>query len=777
MAIRVETLGGLRLLAGSRELSALRQQRSLSALLVYLAVEGRASRDSLVATFWPESDPENGRHSLRQSLYRLRTATVSGDWLVVKRDELLLGPGAECDVADFQAALGSADRAAAARLYRGEFLRSVQLGDVHPWQQWVERHRLRLDLAYRQHCRGWVEDCLHGNDLAGALAAAQAWVAPDPRDGEAQHRLIELLAESGDGKGAIAQYEAYARSLQVHGLAPLEETAAVYRSLRQANTGGGMPPATATSRYAQARSSAAALAIGAGRREDPPASGGPRGERRAWGRAAQFGAGASAILLAAVAVQTRGASAPAEPATFSSVAVLPLQNLGGLAGQEHFVDGMTEALITELGSLTGLRVISRTSAMQYRNTTKSLPEIARELNVDAVVEGAVARDGGRVRVSVTLLDASADRALWSAAFEDEMGDVLSLQAHVAQSVAGAVGSRLQLAGVPPPRRYRQVDTLAFEAYVKGRHHWRQRTRTGLERALFHFREALDHDPFFAPAYAGLADTYNMMGSGYGFRPPSEMAPLARAAAQRALELDGSLAEAHAALGHIAAHYDYDLQAAEWAFLRAIELNPSYATAHHWYSLLLVRLGRSDEAIAAAVRARDLDPLAPPITGNVPRVRYFSGEFAAAARGYAAADRNVSIQRWPRVGMAMSYLALGQHDAALHALDVPLDSWGGLTECVRGLIYQAMQRTAEARQVVLELEQRAVIEYIDPTHIALLRGALGDLDEAFVWLERAYRERSMLIVYMGVDPLFDPMRGDPRFAAMLRRLGGSALTRG
>jgi TolB-like protein/DNA-binding SARP family transcriptional activator len=769
MVIRVETLGGLRLLAGSRELCALRQQRALSALLVYLAVEGRASRDSVVATFWPESDAENARHSLRQSLYRLRSAIGSSDWLVVQGDELLLGPEAECDVAEFEAALGSADPAAAARLYQGEFLRSVHLADVQPWQQWAELHRLRLALSYRQHCRAWVDACLHGSDLAGAFVAARAWATPDPKDEEAQHRLVELLAETGDRKGAIAQFEAYAGLLEVHGLAPAEETAALYHSLRQASAAAGLNPATMPNRPAQARSSAAALAVEAGQHQDPPLNGGLRGGRRAWPRTAQFAAGALAILVATVAVQSRRVSAPAEPATFSSLAVLPLQNLGGVAEQEHFVDGLTEALITELGSLTGLRVISRTSAMQYRNTTKSLPEIARELNVDALVEGAVARAGGRVRVSVTLLDASADRALWSAAFEDELGDVLRLQAHVAQSVADAVGSRLQLAGVPPPRRYGQVDTLAFEAYLKGRHHWRQRTRSGLERALFHFREALDHDPFFPPAYAGLADTYNMM-SGYGFRPPSEMAPLAKAAAQRAIELDGSLAEAHAALGHIAGHYDYDLQAAERASRRSIDLNPSYATAHHWYSLLLVRLGRADDAIAAAVRARDLDPLAPPITGNVPRVRYFTGEFAEAARGYAAADRNVSIQRWPRVGMAMSYLAMGQHDAALGALEVPLDSWGGLTECVRGLIYQAMQRTAEAGQILLELEQRAAFEYIDPTHIALLRGAVGDLDEAFVWLERAYRERSILIAYMGVDPLFDSMRGDPRFAAMLTRLG-------
>jgi TolB-like protein len=308
---------------------------------------------------------------------------------------------------------------------------------------------------------------------------------------------------------------------------------------------------------------------------------------------------------------------PGKPVTtqIRSIAVLPLANLSGDAEQEYFADGMTEELITQLGRMSGLRVISRTSVNRYKHTNKSLQEIARELGVDAVVEGAVERSGDHVRVTANLVQVDPERHLWAESYERDLRDVLVLQSDIARAIAREI--RVELTPQEQARLsvYRPVSPEAHEAYLKGLYFWNQRTEEGLTKGLEYFQKAIELDPNYPQGYAGLADSYAVLAY-RGYLAPQEAYPHARAAALKALELDDDLAEAHTALAAVTEMYDHDWVSAEREFKRAIELSPGYANAHHWYALHLDETGRMEESIAEIKRALELDPLSMIINVNV-----------------------------------------------------------------------------------------------------------------------------------------------------------------
>ena len=295
------------------------------------------------------------------------------------------------------------------------------------------------------------------------------------------------------------------------------------------------------------------------------------------------------------------------PASIESLAVLPLEELSGSAEQDYFADGMTDELITDLAQIKALRVISRTSVMLYKGAHKSLPDIGRELNVDAVVEGTVLRSGNRVRITAQLVYAPTDRQLWAESYERDVRDILGLQREVASAIVDEIRIK-----VTPEEHVRlsdapQVNSEAYEAYLRGRYYWETRSEEGLRKAIGYFEDAIEKDPSSPRGYAGLADTYNALGSD-GFLAPIEAFPEAKAAAREALSRDQNFAEAHASLAFAIWNYDYDWKAVETEYKRAIELNPGYATSYHWYSGYLLGMGRFTEAIAAVKRARELDPL-------------------------------------------------------------------------------------------------------------------------------------------------------------------------
>jgi TolB-like protein/DNA-binding winged helix-turn-helix (wHTH) protein/Flp pilus assembly protein TadD len=305
------------------------------------------------------------------------------------------------------------------------------------------------------------------------------------------------------------------------------------------------------------------------------------------------------------------------PTIIRSLAVLPLENFSGDSSQDYFADGMTDELITELAQLRALRVVSRTSVMIYKGTRKSLPEIARELNVDAVVEGSVLRSGDQVRITAQLIQLPADKHLWAESYQGNVRDTLAVQNRVARAIAEEIRIEVSPRERAALTSAMEIDPEAYEAYLKGRYFWNKRTPEGLKTAVGYFNEAVAKDPNYAAAYSGLADAYALLGDWqYAVMPPKEAMPLALSAARKALELDDSLAEAHASLGFCLEGFNWDFAAADKEFHRAIELNPGYATAHHWYAWHLSLIGQNREAIAEMKKAQSLDPVSPVVNADL-----------------------------------------------------------------------------------------------------------------------------------------------------------------
>ncbi len=454
----------------------------------------------------------------------------------------------------------------------------------------------------------------------------------------------------------------------------------------------------------------------------------------------------------------------------TSIAVLPLENLMGDPEQEYFADGMTEALIAGLAQIEALKVISRTSAMRYKDTDKSLPEIGRELNVDGIVEGSVLRDGGRVRITAQLIHAATDQHLWANSYERDLQDILSLQSEVAQAIVREIKTSLTPDEETLLARARPVNPEAFEAYLKGRSYWSRRTEDGVERGLEYFQEAIDLDPTYPLAYSGIADSWIARGW-YSLVPPEEAYPRAKAAVERALEIDDMLAEAHTSLALIKLEFEWDWLGAEKEFQRAIELNPGYAQAHQWYGGYLSAMGRLEESIAEAKRARELDPLSPIVNTWLGLRFYFARQQDLALEQYGTtADVNPSFvpvywhRGWLYEGMGRYADALADYQEA-----VSLSGDSPLYVASLAQAYALTGDTEQAEKLLQELKVLSNQAYVPAYQIAATHLRLGETDLAFEWFEKAYQERSPRLAYINVEPRLDPLRDDPRFQDLLLRM--------
>ncbi|HEX6737557.1 MAG TPA: tetratricopeptide repeat protein, partial [Vicinamibacteria bacterium] len=481
---------------------------------------------------------------------------------------------------------------------------------------------------------------------------------------------------------------------------------------------------------------------------------------------------AAALLLALItaAVWWRNGF-PAPAGGRALIAVLPFENLSQDPGQEYFSDGLTDELIARLGGLDPdrLGVIARTSAMQYKHTTKRADQIGAELGVQYLLESSVRRWRERVRINVRLVQVADQTPLWSRSFEGDLREVLALQKQVAQAVAEDTRIRLS-AAARQAGRGPAVHPGAYEETLKGRYAWSRRTLAGLREAQTHFEAAIGQDPTYAPAHTGLADTYSLM-SFYGGLPPREVFPRAQSAAGRALELDPGSAEAHTSLAYVAHRYAWDWPAAERSYRRALELNPSYATARHWYAEYLMVRGRLAEAGREMQQARQLDPLSPRITLDVGLPDYFAGRYdraAEAARRVAElhptfAPAHIALQqaleRQGRYPDAVA--ALRQAAAALGADLAPVQ------EVERALAREGKDGYWAA---LLRLAERGWPAAVSPSHRANMYAARGEGQRALEWLERAYADRDDELVWAGVEPWYETLRPDPRFGDLLARLG-------
>jgi TolB-like protein/DNA-binding winged helix-turn-helix (wHTH) protein/Tfp pilus assembly protein PilF len=475
----------------------------------------------------------------------------------------------------------------------------------------------------------------------------------------------------------------------------------------------------------------------------------------------------SLLILAVWLFRPRGSP----PTGIRSLAVLPLENLSGDAAQNYFADGMTDELITDLAQISALRVISRTSVMVYKGARKPLPQIARELNVDAVVEGTVLRSGDQVRITAQLIEASTDKHLWSQSYEGEVRDTLALQNRVAGAIADQIRINLTPQEQSALKKVKVVNPEAYESYLKGRYFWNKRTADGLKAALAYFNQAIEEDPKYAQAYSGLADTYALLGDWqYAVIPPREAFPKAKVAALKALELDSALGEAHNSLAFVLDGFDWDFDSAGKEFQRAIELNPGYATAHHWYAWHLSLLGRYDDAIAEMRKAESLDPLSLIINADLAEILVLAHSYDESIR-----QSRKTIDMDPNFALAhnqlaQAYLQKHMYDEAVAELQKAVQLSGDSPTCVASLAraYVASGKRTEAVKLLSDLKKRSIPGYSNASEIATIYASLGDTGQAMTWLEKAYDERFNPSVLL--RPGFDPLRSDPRFQNLVQRIG-------
>jgi tetratricopeptide (TPR) repeat protein len=432
---------------------------------------------------------------------------------------------------------------------------------------------------------------------------------------------------------------------------------------------------------------------------------------------------------------------------------------------------MTDALITDLAQISALRVISRTSVMVYQGARKPLPQIARELNVDAVVEGTVLRAGDQVRITAQLIDASTDKHIWSQSYQGELRDTLALQDRVARSIAEQIKINVTPQEQAALKSVRVVNPEAYESYLKGRYFWNKRTADGLRVALAYFNQAIEEDPNYAQAYSGLADTYALLGDWqYAVMTPMQAYPKAKAAAIRAVELDSALGEAHNSLAFVLDGFDWDLDSGGREFRRAMELNPGYATAHHWYAWHLGLLGRYDEALAELRKAESVDPLSLIIKADL-------AELLVLAHSYdeSIQQSRKTIEMDPNFAMAhnqlgQAYLQQRMYREATAELQKAVQLSAGSPTCIANLAraYALSGQKNAAVKLLGDLKTTSTPVHSHASEIAAIYVSLGDSDEAMNWLEKGYTERFNPGVL--IRPGFDPLRSDPRFQSLLHRVG-------
>ena len=466
--------------------------------------------------------------------------------------------------------------------------------------------------------------------------------------------------------------------------------------------------------------------------------------------------------------QGNGASAEAQP--IRSIAVLPLVSMAAGTEEDFFADGMTDALITDLARAGGLKVISRTSVMQYKGTTRPLREIGRELKVQAVVEGSVLRAGNRVRITAQLVEAETDNHLWAQRYDRDLDDVLTLQDEVARDIVRHVDATIKGSSDGEPAARKKVDPEVYLLDLKGRHYWSQRTEESFRHAVECFEEAIRLDPSYARAYVGLADAVSGFAN-YGLVPPAEILPKAQTALKRALELDPESAEAYRIQAFIDWQIDFDWEAAIESYERALELDPNSALTIYWYGVYLSVIGRFERSFRMLDRALELDPMSLLVLSVQGWVRYFARQYQASLPYYEKVldlDPDFHLALWFQ---GQSLTELERYEEAVDSFERALELSGGTSRMLGylGYTYGRAGREADARSNLEKLRQRSESGYVPAYFPALVYAGLGEVDHALDELERAYAERDSMIRDLRIDSQWDRMRSEPRFIALMEKM--------
>ena len=468
----------------------------------------------------------------------------------------------------------------------------------------------------------------------------------------------------------------------------------------------------------------------------------------------------------------RAAPRPAARDEAVSLAVLPLLNESRDPSAEYLSDGITESIINSLSRLPRLHVLARSTVFRYKGQDIDPRAVGREMSVGAVLTGRLILFGDSLIVRTALIDAQSGRQLWGEEYKRRPDDILGLQEEISRKISESL--RVKLSGEEEDRLAKRhtTSTEAYQTYLKGRYHWNKRTQEGIERGIEYFKEAIRLDPEYALAYAGIADSYALLGAvEYAALPPAEAMRLAREATLRALEIDDTLAEAHASLAYVRI-FDWDWAEAEREYRRSIELNPSYATAHHWYAHYLTAMGRQTEAIVEITRARELDPLSLPINAGMGWHYYLTRQYDEAIREYRKTlelDENFYMAHF-LLGMACEQVS--KYEEALASYDRAIKLSGGSPAMIAapGHAYAVLGRRDDAARVLDKLHAVSARRFLSPYHVAVIHAALGETDQAFDWLGRACDVQSEALIWLAVDPMLDSLRTDPRFAALMSCIG-------
>jgi TolB-like protein/Tfp pilus assembly protein PilF len=497
----------------------------------------------------------------------------------------------------------------------------------------------------------------------------------------------------------------------------------------------------------------------------------PAVQPRPWWRAKWALAGGGAALAALLVVAIWFTLFRGRGEAIDSVAVLPFVNASTAPDTEYLSDGITETLIRQLSQIPRLKVMARSTVFRYKGRNIDPQKVGRDLNVRAVLTGRVSQRGETLTISMELMDVRDGSELWGEQYNRKLADILAVQEDIAREITDKL--RLRLEGEEEKRltKHFTENTEAYQLYLKGRYYWNKRTPDGIQKAIEYFQEAIEKDPSYALAYAGLADCYHVPANPL---PPRERMPLAKAAAMRALQLDDTLVEAHAALARVLFQYDWDWSAAEKEFKRAIELNPRYAPAHQWYGSYLSATGRLREADAEEKRAQELEPLSLITNFEVALAFYFSRNYGQAIDQFQKTlelDPNFPP---PHTYLPAAYEQKGMFEEAITGLQRAITVTKGADKILAmaslGHVYAVSGRKTEARKILAELQRLSEHSYVPAHDVALVYAGLGERDKAFAWLDKAYEEHSFNLSNLKVEPRFDPLRSDPRFADLLRRIG-------
>ena len=735
------------------------------------ASPGRAlSRDRITGLLWPEKDDEQGRHLLSVAVYEIRKE-LGDDAVISRGDDVAVDPLAVgTDLDDFRDAVEQGRYDEGVDLYRGPFLDGFFLGASSEFEHWVDSERAGLTRLYRKALTARAEALEDAGDLQGAADAWRRAANEDRFDSRVALRLLGALHAAGNRAGALQFARIHEALLQEEfGTSPAPEFTAAVEAIRSET----VPETAAAPKRSERRvatvepvAPAAALQGAPTRPPHVPSTETSPVAGPSDGRPGTVFVAVILIVIAAAAGYLANRGAPDPPPGGVGIAVLPFRPSD--PADEAFADGLSEEIMDALAE-AGARVPAWSASVAMRGSDAR--EAAALLGVQHVVDGRVHRDRDslRIRVQVSGRDGF---VVWNESFDRSADEVFATWDQIAVAVIDALP--VQLGGDSlSDRRGETSDLPAYDQFVKGRHVWFKRTPDGLGQAIAYFHGAVERDPQFARAYAGLADVYNILGAyDYGVLPPDSAFPLALRYADRAIALAPELGEAHAARANALFAYHRDFEGADEAFRRALALYPHYPEAHHWYSLFLLARGQADEAMAEARRALQLDSLSPVMRTSMARHLYFRGDFAEALEGYRSALAIEPGFVTAHLGVGLALLQLGRADDAITAFERAsglIDGAHPLSMALTANAHGRAGRAAEAHEILDRLQDlRARGRWIPAEYIALVHLGLGDNDAAIASLERAADARSSVVPFLGIEPLASALRGDPRFEALEAR---------